>query len=176
VGDVSPTPSQTVGPFFDIGFRWLHTPELVELDRPGAMHLGGQILDGNGDPVPDAVVEIFQADDQGRFPPDTDPAWSGFGRCLCDGSGRYHFLTVKPGPVAPGVAPHIDVSVFARGLLQRVVTRCYFGDEAPANAADPLLRSIDGDRATTLVAVADADGYRFDVHLQGERETAFFAW
>jgi protocatechuate 3,4-dioxygenase alpha subunit len=176
VGDVGPTPSQTVGPFFNIGFRWLHTPELVETDHPGAIRLEGQVLDGNGDPVPDSVVEIFQADDRGRFSPDTDPAWPGFGRCLSDDSGRYHFVTVKPGPVAPGTAPHIDVSVFARGLLQRVVTRCYFADEEPSNAGDPLLRSIDADRATTLIAVADGAGYRFDVHLQGDRETVFFAW
>ena len=174
--NAAPTPSQTVGPFFEIGFGWLHTPELVAASHPGAIRIEGQVLDGNADPVPDAVIEIFQADEQGRFPPDTDAAWGGFGRCLSDESGRYHFVTVKPGAVAQDAAPHVDVSVFARGLLQRVVTRCYFGDEEQANANDPLLRSIPGDLASTLLAQPDDGTYRFDVHLQGEKETAFFAW
>jgi len=176
VTGIAPTPSQTVGPYFDIGFRWLHGSELVPASHPGAVRIQGQVLDGHGDPVPDAVVEIFQADEHGHFPPDTTAAWPGFGRCMCDESGRYHFVTVKPGSVGSDAAPHIDVSVFARGLLQRLVTRCYFGDEERANADDPLLCAIGGDRATTLLAQADDGTYRFDIHLQGERETAFFAW
>jgi len=176
VKNAAPTPSQTAGPFFEIGLCWLHTPELVVASHPGAIRIEGQVLDGNADPVPDAVVEIFQADEQGHFPPATDAAWGGFGRCLSDESGRYHFVTVKPGAVAQDAAPHVDVSVFARGLLQRVVTRCYFGDEEQANANDPLLRSIPDDLASTLLAQPNGGTYRFDVHLQGEKETAFFAW
>ena len=173
--DLGPTPSQTIGPFFDIGFRWL-TPEVVADSHPGAIRIEGQVFDGNGDPIPDAVIEVFQADQHGQFPPDTDSAWCGFGRCLSDESGRYHFVTVKPGPVEPGAAPHIALSVFARGLLQRLVTRCYFADEEPANANDPLLRSIGGDLSATLLAQADGRTYHFDVRVQGAKETAFFAW
>lgn len=172
----APTPSQTVGPFFDIGFRWLHTPELVGPSDRGAIRIAGGVFDGVGDPIPDAVIEIFQADSEGRFPPDTDTGWDGFGRCLSDRDGGFHFVTVKPGSVAPGSAPHVDISVFARGLLQRLVTRCYFGDEVEANAADAVLGNLDDGVASTLVAPADERTYRFDIHLQGEKETAFFAW
>jgi protocatechuate 3,4-dioxygenase alpha subunit len=175
VADLAPTPSQTIGPFFDIGFRWL-TPEVVPDSTEGAIRIEGRILDGHGDPIPDAVVEIFSADRHGHFPKDTDPAWSGFGRSLSDESGRYYFVTVKPGAVAPGTAPHIDVSVFARGLLQRLVTRCYFSDEERANADDALLGSIGRDRAQTLLARPAEGTYRFDLHLQGDKETTFFAW
>jgi protocatechuate 3,4-dioxygenase alpha subunit len=175
VTGAAPTPSQTVGPFFDLGFRWLDGSELVPASHPGAIRIEGQVLDGRGDPVPDAVIEIFQADEHGHFPPATATAWRGFGRCLCDESGHYHFVTVKPGSLGGDAAPHIDVSVFARGLLQRLVTRCYFGDEG-ANADDPLLHGIGGDRASTLLARADQGAYRFDIHLQGAKETAFFAW
>jgi protocatechuate 3,4-dioxygenase alpha subunit len=176
MSEAAPTPSQTVGPFFDIGFRWLHTPELVGPSVPGAIRIAGGVFDGVGDPIPDAVVEIFQADPEGRFPPETETGWRGFGRCLSDPDGGFRFVTVKPGSVAPGSAPHVDVSVFARGLLQRLVTRCYFGDEEQANAADEVLRSLDDGVAATLVAPAEDGTYRFDIHLQGEKETAFFAW
>jgi protocatechuate 3,4-dioxygenase, alpha subunit len=170
-----PTPSQTVGPFFDIGFRWLHRPELVAPSHPDAIRLEGRVLDGRDTPVPDAVIEVFQADAKGRFPPDADEGWCGFGRALSDIEGRFQFVTVKPGAVGEHDAPHLDLSVFARGLLQRLVTRCYFGDEA-ANATDPLLNEIGEAAASTLVAAAEGRVYRFDVHLQGPKETAFFAW
>ncbi len=171
-----PTPAQTVGPFFRIGFEWLDTNELVGRGAPGAIRVEGRVLDGQGDPVPDAVLEIFQADTAGRFPPDTAPGWRGFGRCLSDRDGGYHFVTVKPGAVEEGAAPHVDLSVFARGLLQRVVTRVYFADESPANSGDPVLAEIGEAAASTLLARPDGGAYRFDVHLQGEQETAFFAW
>jgi len=176
VTTTGPTPSQTVGPFFRIGLSWMDPSELVASSHPAAIRIEGAVFDGDGVPLPDAVLEIFQADPGGRFPPDTDPGWSGFGRCLTDVEGRFHFVTVKPGPVGPGAAPHVAVSVFARGLLQRLVTRWYFGDEPDANEKDPVLAAIGPGPAATLVARPAGGCYRLDVHLQGEKETAFFAW
>lgn len=172
-----PTPSQTVGPFFSLGLSWIDTHELVEPGRAGAVVLFGRVLDGAESPVPDALIEIFQASPDGRFDPSAEERWSGFGRCLTDDDGAYRFVTVKPGVVGEHSAPHIDVSVFARGLLQRVVTRCYFPDEADANREDVVLRAIDDEAVrASLVAVPDGEGLRFDVRLQGAGETAFFAW
>jgi protocatechuate 3,4-dioxygenase, alpha subunit len=169
----APTPSQTVGPFFRFGMAWASRREVVPPESSGAIHLNGRVLDGDGEPVPDAVVEIFGADLAGGFP----PGWDGFGRCLTDTKGRYGFVTVKPGSVDGYQAPHLDVSVFARGLLQRLVTRIYFPGEEEANAADPLLSNIgDRQRAATLVAVPSEGELVFDVRLQGERETVFLAW
>jgi protocatechuate 3,4-dioxygenase, alpha subunit len=173
----SPTASQTIGPFFRPGTRWAHCPELVDPARPDAISIGGRVLDGAGDAVPDALIEIWQADGEGRFPPDTDPGWSGFGRALVDAQGAFRFVTVAPGAVDDHQAPHIDVSVFARGLLQRVVTRIYLPGDADALAADPLLRSLEPERRATLVATSETPGHhRFDVHLQGDRETVFVDW
>jgi protocatechuate 3,4-dioxygenase alpha subunit len=175
------TPSQTVGPFFRFGLAWMGQADLVAPGSPGAVTLGGQVLDGDGAPVPDAVIEIWQADPDGRFPTDAAGPWHGFGRSLTDDDGRYHFTTVRPGRVDDRQAPHIDVSVFARGLLQRLVTRAYLPDEVEVNGADPVLAALAPDRRATLVAeaVAAADGpdqLRFDIRLQGDRETVFFAW
>ena len=180
------TPSQTIGPFFAVGLPWADGPEVVPAGTPGAVRIGGRVLDGAGDPVPDALVETWQADPQGRFAHPDDPrgpapsGFRGFGRCATDDQGRWAIVTVKPGPLpAPdgGVeAPHLDVSVFARGLLHRLVTRIYFPDEPDANAADPLLRSItDPGLRARLVAVPDGDGLRFDIRLQGAQETPFLA-
>jgi protocatechuate 3,4-dioxygenase, alpha subunit len=181
-----PTPSQTIGPFFAVGLPWPDGPDVVADGSPGACWIGGRVLDGAGDPVPDALVETWQADPQGRFAHPDDPrgpaapGFRGFGRCPTDAEGRWAVRTVKPGPL-PGLgggveAPHLNVSVFARGLLGRLVTRVYFPDEPEANAADPLLGSIP-DRAVRdrLVAVADGDRLRFDIHLQGDQETPFLA-
>ena len=163
------TPSQTVGPFFSFGLCQRPCSELVAPGTPGAIRIAGTVTDGAGDPVPDAMLEIWQADETGAFRPDF-----GWGRCGTDAEGRYAFLTVKPGPVE-GQAPHVAVQVFARGLLRQVLTRLYFPDEAEANAADPVLRGIpDEPLRATLVAEPDDDGLRFDVRLQGERQTAFF--
>jgi len=181
-----PTPSQTIGPFFAVGLPWPDGPEVVADGTPGACWIGGRVLDGAGDPVPDALVETWQADPQGRFahPDDprgpADPGFRGFGRCPTDAEGRWAVRTVKPGPLpAPGggvEAPHLNVSVFARGLLGRLVTRVYFPDEPGANAADPLLGSIpDPAVRARLVAVADGDRLRFDIHLKGDQETPFLA-
>lgn len=182
-----PTPSQTVGPYFHIGLPSDGQDQLVAADAPGAIRIEGAITDGEGEPVTDALVEIWQANTAGRYahPDDKreelplEEGFTGFGRCATDESGRYRFLTVKPGPVpAPGgamQAPHIEVSVFARGLLKRLVTRIYFGDEEQANREDPVLSEIeDPELRSTLLAIQEGGGYRFDIHLQGERETAFF--
>ena len=171
----APTPSQTVGPFFGFAFDKVGRPDLVPPGSPGSVHIEGRVLDGAGEPVPDAVVELWQADAAGRFP---DDGW-GFGRCLTDPAGGYCFTTVRPGPVDAVQAPHLDLSIFARGLLQRLVTRVYFPDHEAANAADPVLRAVaDPARRATLVARAgpDASVLTFDVRLQGEGETVFFAW
>jgi protocatechuate 3,4-dioxygenase, alpha subunit len=185
---LAPTPSQTAGPFLHIGLLWDDGADVVPEGTPGAITLTGRVFDGAGQPLPDGLVETWQADPNGRFahPADprgaTDPSvpgFRGFGRCATDAEGRYAIRTVKPGPLPTPEggteAPHVNVSVFARGLLSRVVTRVYFPDEAEANAADPVLTSIDDPAVReTLVARAEDGGYRLDIYLQGEKETAFF--
>ena len=152
-------------------------PELVERESPGAIVIEGRVLDGAGEPVPDAMVEIWQADAEGRFPPDTAPGWTGFGRCLTNAGGHYRFVTMAPGAVDDVQAPHIDVYVFARGLLERVMTRLYLPADAATLERDPLLRSVpEPDRRATMVAMGDGTVKRFDIHLQGEQETVFVAW
>ncbi|HZD66972.1 MAG TPA: protocatechuate 3,4-dioxygenase subunit alpha [Acidimicrobiales bacterium] len=175
-----PTPSQTIGPFF--GFALATRPHLVAPGTPGALALVGRVVDGAGAGVSDAMVELWQADADGQVPRDVpgEDGFRGFGRSLTDAEGRYRFLTVKPGAVkGPGgqlQAPHIDVSVFARGLLRGLVTRVYFPDEAEANATDPVLGTLEPEARTTLVAVPEEDALRFDIRLQGEGETPFFDW
>jgi len=178
------TPSQTVGPFFHDALPYDLGPRLAGPERGGAVRLSGRVFDGEGTPLPDAMLEIWQADESGRFVDQpgiyAEPAadgFRGFGRCATDAEGRYEFHTVKPAgvPTVDGQAqaPHIAVSVFARGMLRRVVTRVYFDDEAAANATDPLLSAVDEDRRGTLVASKSDDGYRFDVRIQGADETVF---
>ena len=179
-----PTPSQTVGPFFHYALPYEHGSQVAGKDRPGALRLSGRVLDGQGHGVGDALVELWQADENGRFV--TEPGlyseasaagFRGFGRCPTDAEGGFEFHTVKPAavPTTDGTkqAPHIAVAVFARGMLRQAVTRVYFEDEIEANAADPLLAAVDNGRRHTLVARRTADGYRFDVHLQGDDETVF---
>jgi protocatechuate 3,4-dioxygenase, alpha subunit len=184
------TPSQTVGPFLAIGLPWPDGPFVVPPGTPAAITITGQVFDGAGEPLPDALVETWQADPDSRFDHPDDPrgaaapvtaAFRGFGRSATDQGGWYRIVTLRPGPLpCPDgctEAPHLDVSVFARGLLDRVVTRIYFADEVTANAADPVLVSIDQERRLTLVAAADPgqpDAFRFDIRLQGEGETVFF--
>jgi protocatechuate 3,4-dioxygenase, alpha subunit len=181
-----PTPSQTVGPFFAIGLPWDRGPLVVPRDTPGAIRITGTVYDGAGAPVPDALIETWQADPEGRFA-DRDghggplalPGFRGFGRYAQeDGDGSFEIITVKPGPV-PGLgeetqAPHIDVSVFARGMLHRCVTRIYFADEVDANGLDPVLARVPADRRATLLAEPTDYGYTLDIHLQGPGETVFF--
>ena len=187
-----PTPSQTVGPYYAIGLPWGDGPHVVPDGTPGAIRLHGTIYDGRGEPIPDHLVETWQCDSEGRFAdlhgvgpgPSMLEGFRGFGRHgEEEGDGTYAIVTVKPGRVPVRVAgggevlqaPHVDVSLFARGLLDRVVTRVYFADEVEANAEDPVLRSVPEGRRGTLLARPDGDGYVFDIRLQGERETVFFA-
>ncbi len=189
------TPSQTVGPYFKYGltpgndYAWndAFSNDLVTPDVSGErIRIVGQVFDGEGKVIPDSMMEIWQADAQGRFadPQDTraapNAAFKGFGRCGADAAGGFEFHTIKPGPV-PGPngklqAPHILLAVFARGMTQQAITRIYFADEA-ANAADPILALVPAERRITLIATrepGDAATYRFDVYLQGDRETVFF--
>jgi protocatechuate 3,4-dioxygenase, alpha subunit len=180
------TPSQTVGPFLEIGLPWPDGPFVVPEGTPGAITITGRVIDGAGDPVTDALVETWQADTDGRFAHPDDPrgavspGFRGFGRCPTGPDGSYRIVTLKPGalpsPDGETEAPHLDVSVFARGLLDRVVTRVYFPDEAQANVVDPVLASIDPARVATLIARPDPDPVRlrFGIHLQGDQETVFF--
>lgn len=180
------TPSQTIGPFFHDALLDRDRSELVPPGHPSALKIRGAIYDGAGEVVPDAMVEIWQADSAGRYDdpaddrgdPPLDEGFTGFGRSGTE-TGEFSFVTVKPGPVrGPGgapQAPHVMVSIFARGLLRRLVTRLYFPDEHEANAADPVLSSIeDPALRDTLVARDEGDALRFDVRLQGENQTTFF--
>ena len=160
------TPSQTVGPFFAIGLPWAAGPYAAAQETPGALWLRGRVVDGAGEPVPDALIETWQSNGPGRR----------FARSATEADGTYAIRFVKPGPDELHQAPHLAMSVFARGLLDRVVTRVYFDDEAVANATDPVLALIgDPDRRATLIAVTEGDGYRFDIRLQGAGETVFLA-
>ena len=164
------TPAQTVGPFFHLALVWPDGPDVVPAGTADAVWVRGRVLEGTGAPVDDALVETWQADRTGRY---GAPGFRGFGRCATDADGRWALHTVKPGPA--GVqAPHLAVSVFARGLLHRVVTRMYFGDESAANDVDPVLALVDPARRATLLAEPAADGYTFDIRLQGDGETVFF--
>lgn len=178
------TPSQTIGPFFAVALPWIDGPWVVPEGTPGAVWIRGSVLDGEGHPVPDAMIETWQADPDGRFPqPEGRRGGSsnfrGFGRCATDANGRFAIRTLLPGPVpsddGAAHAPHVDVSVFARGLLTRLVTRIYFPEGTAAHAVDPVLSGVtDPEARATLIAERTDDGYRFDIHLQGERETVFF--
>jgi protocatechuate 3,4-dioxygenase, alpha subunit len=186
----APTPSQTVGPYFSIGLPWPQGPHAIPPDTDGAITISGTVFDGHGEPIPDHLLEFWQADPDGRFNdlhghggPSTVAGFRGFARCGTEvGDGTYELITVKPGPV-PGPsgsvqAPHIAVSLFARGMLHRVVTRIYFADEADANAVDPVLARVAVERRATLLAVPSDDrAYRFDIRVQGPSalETVFFS-
>ncbi|MGZ4532850.1 MAG: protocatechuate 3,4-dioxygenase subunit alpha [Mycobacteriaceae bacterium] len=183
------TPSQTVGPYLHIGLTWDDGNLVVPRGTPGAVRIIGTLFDGQGSRVPDGLIETWQADPSGRFAHEDDPrgaattteppGFTGFARASTVNGGRFEILTVKPGPVpAEGgrmQAPCLDVSVFARGMLSRSITRIYFPDEDAADAADPVLSAVDPDRRHTLIAVPEDGELRFDIHLQGEHETVFFA-
>jgi protocatechuate 3,4-dioxygenase, alpha subunit len=176
------TPSQTVGPFFAIGLPWPEGPNAAAADEPGALVISGVLTDGEGKPIGEGMIETWQPDADGNF--GERPGFRGFARAATDDDGFWTIRTVKPGRV-PGVgglggsgsarqAPHIDVSVFGRGLFHRSVTRIYFADEEAANAEDPVLATVPVDRRDTLLAMRTDDGYRFDIRLEGDGETVFF--
>ena len=182
------TPSQTVGPYLRIGL--LHdfiTQNLVDPADPRAIRIRGRLVDGGGDGVKDGMIEIWQANTAGRYnhPADTrddvplEDGFLGFGRTHTEDDGWFEIVTVKPGsvpwPEGGMQAPHLAVGIFARGILKRVVTRMYFPDEEAANTADPVLSRLEQDERETLVATAEDGGLRFDIRLQGPRQTTFFA-
>jgi protocatechuate 3,4-dioxygenase alpha subunit len=181
------SPSATAGPYLAIGLTWPDGTFAAEEGAEGGIWIRGRIFDGADQLVPDAMVETWQADPDGRFPSPEDPrgassypGFRGLARVYtAQPPGEFAVHTLKPGRVPDGEgglqAPHIDVSIFARGLLDRLVTRIYFADEAEANAEDIVLRGLTEDQRRTLVAERTEDGYRLDIHLQGERETVFFA-
>jgi protocatechuate 3,4-dioxygenase alpha subunit len=189
------TPSQTVGPFFAYGltpeqygyaFRSLAGPVLLDEDTPGErIRITGRVLDGEGRAVPDAMLEIWQADGEGRYPHPADRRGSnlrfkGFGRCGTgtDPENRFLFATIKPGAIGDGQAPHLNLILFMRGMLSHLYTRIYFADEAEANARDPVLAEVEEGRRHTLIAPRQTTPagtvYRFDLYLQGPDETVFF--
>ncbi|MEM7131224.1 MAG: protocatechuate 3,4-dioxygenase subunit alpha [Chloroflexota bacterium] len=181
------TPSQTVGPFFSFGLFNQGKEHILTNDQTKGKHISltGQILDGDGEPVNDALIEIWQPDTRGYFNhpidpnhPNADPNFSGFGRSETSNNGTYRFETIKPGAIAHSSnAPYVNVRIFARGMLIHVVTRIYFDDE-PANDMDPVLLTINPARRKTLIAMrvetSDLLVYRLDVRLQGDNETVFF--
>jgi protocatechuate 3,4-dioxygenase alpha subunit len=182
------TTSQTVGPYFALGLTRLNKSNLVGPGVSGEqVTITGRVIDGEGKPVPDAMLEIWQANSHGKYshPEDTqdkplEPGFQGYGRIPADADGKFSFITIKPGPV-PGPdgrpqAPHIAVSVFARGLMRRLVTRIYFPDEA-ANAGDFVLNLVEPARRGTLIAKktgGHSDTLEWNVILHGADETAFF--
>jgi protocatechuate 3,4-dioxygenase alpha subunit len=169
---VIPTPGQTVGPFFGYALPFPHDDELVRPGTPGAVRLHGRVLDGAGDPVPDAILELWQADAEGHVVQQPGSlvrdgwTFTGWGRASTDRSGHYSFTTLAPG------APFFAVTIFARGLLDRLFTRAYL----PEHQDDPFLATVAADRRATLVAARDDTGWVFDVHLQGDRETVFLSY
>ena len=189
------TPSQTVGPYFAYGLTpaqygypaltSIADGDLRSSEVEGeAIRIEGRVLDGQGAAVSDAMIEIWQADPQGRYAHPADPrgnvAFRGFGRCGTgtDPESRFVFETVKPGAEDDKQAPHVNVIVFMRGLLTHLYTRIYFAEEEKANAADPVLAAVPAARRGTLIAPRSQEGgktvYRFDIHMQGDKETVFF--
>jgi len=162
---MAPTPSQTVGPFFGFGLPFEGGSDAVPAAATGAIRIEGQVLDGSGEAVPDALLEVWAGDE--------------FARSRTDAEGAFQFVIRKPVAnldAEGGMhAPHLEVTVFARGLLRHLVTRLYFPDEAAANENDPTLRLVDAERRGTLIARPGRGALRFDVRLQGEGETVFFA-
>jgi protocatechuate 3,4-dioxygenase, alpha subunit len=171
------TPGQTIGPFFGYALPFERGNELVPPGSAGAIRLHGVVTDGAGAPVPDALLEIWQADADGGVPTATGSlrrdgwTFTGWGRASTDDEGHYSFTTVKPGAIQHDSAPFFAVTVFARGLLNRLFTRAYVpGDRL---AQDRLLSTVTADRRHTLIAEPDEHGLRFDIRLQGEDETVF---
>ncbi|MGI9463183.1 MAG: protocatechuate 3,4-dioxygenase subunit alpha, partial [Aestuariivirgaceae bacterium] len=182
------TPSQTVGPFFALGltagqYDYPHTsiagPNLTTTDTEGTrITVTGQVFDGDGEPVTDAMIELWQADASGRYPDEgSNTGFKGFGRAGTGASdtARFTFQTVKPGSIGQTHAPHINVTVFMRGALNHLFTRIYFPEDGADHANDSVLSTVPPDRRATLIAKPDGTNtYRFDIHMQGAQETVFF--
>jgi protocatechuate 3,4-dioxygenase alpha subunit len=177
---LTPTPGQTIGPFFAYALPFERDNDLVPPGSPGSIRLHGVVTDGAGAPVPDALLEIWQADASGAVPSAAGSlrrdgwTFTGWGRASTDDEGHYTFTTVEPGAVQAGSAPFIAVTVFARGLLNRLFTRAYVPDDRLGG--DRLLNSLPAQRRQTLIAVRDEHGLRFDVRLQGDGETVFLRY
>jgi len=177
------TPGQTIGPFFGYALPYPGDRELVPCGSAGSVQLHGYVYDGEGNGIEDALLEIRQADASGAVPAAPGSlrrrgaAFTGWGRSSTDLAGRYWFSTVEPGSARPGGAPFFAVAVFARGLLNRLFTRIYLPVGDAILGADPLLASLDAGQRSGMVAAREADGsLRFDVHLQGPRETPFLTF
>lgn len=180
VQDLTPTPGQTVGPFFGYALPFEKGEQLVPVGRADSIRLHGTVYDGQGEPIPDAMLELWQADATGAIPTEHGSfvrdgyTFTGWGRASVDNVGRFVFTTVEPGVVQEGSARFFSLVVFARGLLDKLHTRIYLPEDTQAHAGDPLLSSLSEDERATLVATREADGsLRFDVRLQGEGETVF---
>jgi len=173
------TPGQTVGPYLHLGLTYPGDNQLVGDTQVGAVRLHGTVYDGAGDAVPDALIELWQPGPDGQVVRQAGSlrrdgkTFTGWGRCATDAAGRYGFSTVVPGARTGRVA-FFSITVFARGLLDRVFTRAYLPDGDPT--ADHLLGRLDPARQKTLICTAEPGGYRFDIHLQGEHETVFLAY
>jgi protocatechuate 3,4-dioxygenase alpha subunit len=177
--------SQTIGPFLRIGLEWMQIEDMAPKGVAGErVGIRGRVIDAEGKPVNDAAVEVWQANSQGRYahPEDKqdkplDAAFRGYGRSLTDDNGAFRFNTVKPGRVpGPGgklQAPHLNVTIFMRGLLKQLQTRMYFPDD-PANAGDPILALVPAERRSTLIARRSGDTLEWNIVLQGNNETVFF--
>ena len=177
---LTPTPGQTVGPFFGYALPYAKDRELLPPGSPGSIRLQGTVYDGAGHPIPDAILEIWQADADGNVPHQTGSlvrdgyTFTGFGRTAVGNTGTFTFTTVNPGPTEAGAAPFIAVAVFARGLMNRLFTRVYLPEDEAALSQDRLLGSLDAERRRTLIAGRDPDGgLSWDIRLQGEGETVF---
>lgn len=173
------TGSQTVGPFFELGLAWLYNSGIGAAAASGErVKIRGRIWDGAGRPIPDAVIEFWQADAHGRYHPDPAAEFMGFARTPTDTNGVFSLRTIKPGRVAGGgrlQAPHVSVLIFMRGLLLPIHTRLYFPDE-PSNLEDPVLQRVPEERRATLIARRNDDGFlEWDVRTQGENETVCFS-
>ena len=181
--ELTATPGQTIGPFFGYALPYPGDRELVPRGSAGSVRLHGYVHDGEGNGVEDALLEIRQADAAGAVPAVPGSlrrdgyAFTGWGRASTDPAGHYWFSTVEPGPTRPGGAPFFAVTVFARGLLNRLFTRIYLPVSPAVLEADPLLSALDGEERSVMIAVREADGsLRFDIHLQGPRETPFLTY
>lgn len=178
---LAPTPGQTIGPFYGFALPYERGEELIRPSHPRSVRVYGTVYDANGTPVPDSMLEIWQADENGNIPQEPGSlnrngyTFTGFGRTEVNQAGEYQFITLNPGATEPGKAPFILLTVFARGLLDRLYTRIYLPEDKQALENDPTLQSLDADRRSTLIAERDEEGnLRFDVHFSGDKETVFF--